>query len=102
MWLSKQQFYKESMAALWEDKKQGTSALEKEKAAQRLDCFLSILYLYPNCIDVKDMEMLAKRENELSMIYTYSARGFLALYCLGFVGHFALRKGTSPYFKDVV
>ena len=90
------------MAALWDDKKQGTSALEKEKAAQRLDCFLSILYLYPNCIDVKDMEMLAKRENELSMIYTYSARGFLALYCLGFVGHFALRKGTSPYFKDVV
>ena len=86
------------MAALWDNK--GQSALEREKAAQRLDCFLSILYLYPNCIDVKDMDLLAKRENELNSIYVNSARGFLALYCLGFVGHFAMRKGTMPFFKD--
>ena len=54
------------MAALFDENKKQTSALEKEKAAQRLDCFLSILYLYPNCIDVKDMEMLSKRESELT------------------------------------
>ena len=85
---------------MWENRQ--TSALEKEKAAQRLDCFLSILYLYPNCIDVKDMDLLAKREQELSNIYKYSARGFLGLYIVGCMGHFAIRKGTMPYFKDVV
>ena len=52
------------MAALWDNKKQ--TALEREKAAQRLDCFLSILYLYPSAIDVKDMDLLAKREKELN------------------------------------
>ena len=65
------------MAALWDNKKQ--SALERENASQRLDCFLSILYLYPNCIEVKDMDLLAKREQELDTIFKYSARGFLAL-----------------------
>ena len=88
------------MAALWDNKKQ--SALEREKAAQRLDCFLSILYLYPNAIDVRDMDMLAKREQELNKIYVYSARGFLGLYILGVAGHFGLRMGSMPYFKDVV
>ena len=88
------------MAALWDNKKQ--SALEREKAAQRLDCFLSILYLYPNCIDVTDMDMLAKREQELEIIFKYSARGFLALYVVGCLGHYSLRVGSMPFFKDVV
>ena len=88
------------MAALWDNKKQ--SALEREKSAQRLDCFLSILYLYPNCIELKDLDMLSKRERELNDIFKYSARGFLGLYALGFVGHFALRMGSMPYFKDIV
>ena len=48
------------------------------------------------------MDLLAKREQELDMIFKYSARGFLALYCVGFAAHFALRKGTMPYFKDVM
>ena len=87
------------MAALWDNKK--SSALEREKAAQRLDCFLSILYLYPNCIELKDMDMLAKRETELAAIYKYSARGFLGLYFVGAMGYFVIRKGTMPYFKDV-
>ena len=89
------------MSALWNENKT-SSALEKERAAQRLDCFLSILYLYPNCIDVKDMDLLAKRETELNSIFKYSARGFLGLYFLGFAANFAIRKGTMPYFKDVV
>ena len=85
---------------LWDNKKQ--SALERERAAQRLDCFLSILYLYPNCIEPKDMETLAKREDELSLIYRYSGRGFLGMYALAVAGHFLIRKGTMPYFKDVI
>ena len=88
------------MAALWDNKKQ--SAIERERAAQRLDCFLSILYLYPNCIELKDMEMLAKRERELGTIRKYTAGGFAALYLLGFLGHFSMRVGSLPYFKDVV
>ena len=88
------------MAALWGNKQQ--SALDKERAASRLDCFLSILYLYPNCIEVGDMELLAKRETELNMIYKYSARGFLALYLLGVCGYQVIRKGSTPYFRDVI
>ena len=87
------------MAALWDNKKQ--TSLDREKASQRLDCFLSILYLYPNCIEVKDMDMLAKRENELSDIYKYSARAFLGLYIVGVAGYYGLKKGTMPFFKDV-
>ena len=48
------------------------------------------------------MELLAKRERELDMIFKYSARGFLALYILGCLGHYTLRVGSMPYFKDVV
>ena len=49
------------MSATFDNSKKQT-ALEKERASQRLDCFLSILYLYPNCIEVKDMDLLGKRE----------------------------------------
>ena len=47
------------------------------------------------------MDLMAKRENELNLIFKYSARGFLGLYIAGVVGYFAIRKGTMPYFKDV-
>ena len=56
--------------SIWENRK--VSAIEKEKAAQRLDCFLSVLYLFPNCLDVNDTDLLQKREEELSKIYKYS------------------------------
>ena len=84
----------------WDNKK--TSALEKEKASQRLDCFLSVLYLYPNCLEEKDMELLATRENELSNIYSYTGKGFVALYFAGVFLNFAVRKGSLPYFKDII
>ena len=48
------------------------------------------------------MDMLAKREKELSDIFKYSARGFLGLYCVGVLGFYGIRKGSLPYFKDVV
>jgi len=53
--------------SLWENRK--VSAIEKEKAAQRLDCFLSVVYLFPNCLDMHDMDLLKKREDELTKIY---------------------------------
>ena len=47
------------------------------------------------------MDLLAKRETELTAIYKYSARGFLGLYLVGALGYYGLRKGSMPYFKDV-
>merc|ERR1712079_292226 len=48
------------------------------------------------------MELLAKRETELNMIYKYSARGFLGLYLLGVCGYQVIRKGSTPYFRDII
>lgn len=86
--------------SIWENRK--ASALEKEKASQRLDCFLSVLYLFPNCLDAGDTDLLARRETELSYIYRTSGRTFFFAYGLGAIGYFALRKGTMPYFRDMV
>ena len=84
---------------LWENRK--TGALEREKASSRLDCFLSVLYLYPNCLDVKDVELLAKREKELTTIYRYAGQGFFCLYYAGVALSF-WRRGARPFFKDVI
>lgn len=48
------------------------------------------------------MELLAKRENELTKIQQYTGRGFFFMYGLGFMANFALRRGTMPFFKDVM
>ena len=47
------------------------------------------------------MELLTQRENELEAIQKYSARGFLALYLVGALGYYGLRKGSLPVYKDV-
>ena len=88
------------MSALWSSRK--GSAIETEKASQRLDCFLSVLYLFPNCLDVQDVELLRKREDELSRIFSYAGRGFFLSYVgLSFFQMF-IRKGTTPYFRQFV
>lgn len=71
-------------------------------AAQRLDCFLSVVYLFPNCLDPRDMDLLGMREKELTKIYTYSGRGFFASYVLGVAGLYFLRGRGTPYFRNVV
>jgi hypothetical protein len=48
------------------------------------------------------MEMLSQREHELTKITQITGRGFFTLYGLAFIGNFALRRGTMPYFKDIV
>ena len=77
------------------------SALEREKASARLDHFLSVLYLYPNCLEVEDVDLLLQRELELSKIYKYAGRCFFFAYFIGVAGYYGLRRGTTPYFKDV-
>ena len=52
-------------------------------------------------LEPKDMELLARRESELTKIYSYSGKGFITCYALGMAA-LCLRRGTLPYFKDVV
>ena len=47
------------------------------------------------------MDLLTKHENELTMIDKYTGRGFFCAYALGFLGNFALRRGTMPFFKQL-
>lgn len=49
-----------------------------------------------------DMELLAKRENELTKIYTYAGRGFFFTYLVCLTGNMILRGKSLPYFKSVV
>ena len=84
------------MAFLWKSNERGQVA--KEQAAQRLDCFLSVVYLFPNCIDSKDIDLMSQREDELSKIYAFSGRGFFAAYALAGLSS-VLMKGRLPYFR---
>lgn len=71
-------------------------------AAQRLDCFLSVVYLFPNCLDPNDMELLRTREEELTKIYQYTGRGFFLSYVLGVAGYYVFRGKGTPFFKNVM
>ena len=46
--------------ALWANRKQ--SQVAKDMASQRLDCFLSVVYLFPNCLEPQDVGLLARRD----------------------------------------
>lgn len=71
-------------------------------AAQRLDCFLSVVYLFPNCLDPMDMELMRKREEELTRIFQLSGRGFFVSYLVGVCGYYLLRGKSAPLFKTAV
>ena len=85
--------------SVWRDRKQGQ--YQREKAAERLDCFLTITYIYPHILDPKDIDLMRKRELELNAITKYTTYGFFALYGLGLLGRIAT-KGSFPYFRDWV
>ena len=83
----------------WDIKRK--SQYERDLAGQRLDCFLTITYLYPYAVEPEDLELLNKRETELSNIYKYTGWGFFAGYCtLGALNMVRLRR--MPYFRGVV
>jgi hypothetical protein len=48
------------------------------------------------------MELMRRREDELSKIYTYAGKGFLLSYIVGVAGFYVLRGRSTPYFKDVI
>ena len=71
---------------------------KQEAAATRLDCFLSVVYIFPSCIEARDMDLLATRENELTKIYRYSGWTFLGAYGLCSLATVAM-SGRMPYFR---
>ena len=48
------------------------------------------------------MDLLGKREDELTKIYRYTGRGFFFSYIAGTIAYSALRGRGMPYFKDFV
>ncbi|CAI2382306.1 unnamed protein product [Moneuplotes crassus] len=85
--------------SLWKERTQGQ--YQKEKQAERLDCFLTITYIYPHVLDPKDVDTLAKRETELTLISKYFTYGTMALYGLGLAARI-YKRGMFPYFSDWV
>lgn len=49
-----------------------------------------------------DMELLRKREDELSTIYKYAGRGFFFSYIAGVAAYYIFRGRGTPYFRNVV
>lgn len=86
--------------SFWDLRKQ--SQYQQEMAAQRLDCFLSVVYLFPNCLDGNDMELLRRREEELSRIYRVAGWGFFGSYVVGACAYYVMRGRSTPLFKQMV
>jgi len=82
--------------ALWENRKQGQ--VQRDQAAQRLDCFLSVVYLFPTCLEPRDVDLLAQRDRELTMFYRYGGYTFLGGYALAALGS-TIMKGRLPFFR---
>jgi hypothetical protein len=85
--------------ALWDNRKQGQ--VSRDMASQRLDCFLSVVYLFPNCLEPRDSDLLAQRDRELTKIYQYGGYSFFAGYAIASVGSIIM-KGRMPFFRNVV
>jgi hypothetical protein len=48
------------------------------------------------------MELMRKREDELSKIYKYTGRGFFISYLAGITATYVWRGRGTPYFKNVM
>lgn len=59
---------------------------------------MSVVYLFPNCLEPKDVELLAVRDKELTRIYQYSAYTFLGGYAVASLFSIAM-KGRVPFFR---
>ena len=82
-------------------KKEKQSEVALEQAHQRLDCFMSVLYIFPAVIEPWDLDMLAQRDRELTKIYQYSGWSFAGMYLAAALGTVAMR-GRLPFFRKFV
>lgn len=48
------------------------------------------------------MDLMRKREDELSNIYKYGGRGFFGAYLAGLAGFYFMRGRGAPYFRNVM
>ena len=53
------------------------------------------------CLEARDMDLLNRREEELTRIYQYSGYGFFGMYTLACLGNIVM-KGRMPYFRSFV
>lgn len=44
--------------SFWSYKYKGQ--VEREKAAERLDCFITIAYIFPNALNLEDLDLMVK------------------------------------------
>ena len=59
---------------------------------------MSIVYLFPNCLEPRDVDMMVTRETELTKIYRYGGYGFLGTYAFASAASIIM-KGRVPYFR---
>ena len=83
--------------SVWKEKVQ--EKYDKEQAAQRLDWFLTITYIYPFILDPEDVEIMRMREEELNIITKVTTYGFFALYGIGLASRM-WKRGNYLYFRD--
>ena len=58
--------------------------------------------MFPNCLELDDLEIMRKREDDLTKIYKFTGKAFGAAFLIGFAYVFMLRRGSMPYFKDFI
>ena len=54
--------------------------------------------MFPTCLEVRDLELMAKREQELTRCFQLGGYGFLGAYTLLSVANIIM-KGRMPYFR---
>ena len=54
--------------------------------------------MFPNCLEPRDVELLAMRDQELTKIYQYSGYSFLGAYALASTFGIIM-KGRLPFFR---
>ena len=62
---------------------------------------MSVTYLFPNALESRDVELLARRDTELTKIYQWGGYGFFAAYAMASFGSIIM-KGRLPFFRQVI
>ena len=60
-----------------------------------------MVYLFPNCLEPKDVELLARRDQELMMLYRAGGYAFFGCYAMAALGS-TIMKGRLPFFRTAV
>ena len=59
---------------------------------------MSVVYIFPNCLEVPDVELLSKRDRELTRTFQIGAYSFLGGYAFLSLANIMM-KGRLPFFR---